>query len=837
MKKLHLFKLIFTMTALLACRLAMAQASGQFAIGDGRNQTATNIKALPDGSGSIIAGYEYDIKNGDVQNAMMVLMKVNAAGTAILWQERVGIYGKNNLVQNMIITHDGNVVIVGTMGRDAVYANNIAAIMKFKSSDGSLMWQGNMQDPTNTVGGEIFYGVTELGAALNYDLVAVGSHDSRPGAGDAMVAVYHSNGILAYAENWGVPNSDGYLSVCTAPNGIDAYICGTLLGNYTDVRIDYYHPYATATSGNIVWARQMDFVLPGVVIKNDSVTPGTLNLQNNFFANIYHTGTKLLIHGGSLNNYTFTGGEGESICRMNDDGSGTAELWQIQNNNMNYANISKIAIVNSDHLFNIQMPASSYIDPIIWLTGAAADAVVTEVTSLTGTGPYIGSHSTIKKPMKLTTPSGGIHSLFDIDLANSNTRLVMAGSTTDTKNNGNNDMYLVTSPTTPATSNTTLPKHDCDELCTGGCLQVAITPRTAAYTRVDIPVTFIDVKPEPIQYRITPLCQARVQCADSSDLSVVSSTDADGNCVFTVTASVGTAGTVKGYEWTLPGGIVQVYTSATSNTQVITLPSGGIFTVSVRIVLVSDYWDEGNSPCCDIKLSKDLTCRKVDCNHVPAPIVTASSDFDADGNCNPTYSSSVYPVTIDFMANVSSFSPYWSCGAFPGSKIISGPNTFIDPCDIDSASWDSTACVPYAAYPCPLSSPTTTHINYMIATTVTYMGCKFRISVPIDPNCAGARPAGNGSNAANEVAGVSVSPNPTDGMITVAGMLKDVNNKEVLLEIVDVLGKTLLTEKCAVNNGAINKKIALGNNIANGTYMVKISGGKQNQTIRFTLNR
>lgn len=802
MKKANLFRLILMMVVLLAAQLTMAQ-TGQYCIGGPGNETATNVKVLPDGTGSIISGYRYDIDSvtNQVINANMLLMKVNPSGTSIIWQKEFGIAGSNNLVQNMIITHDGDIVVVGTVGRNSVFGANVAAIMKFRSLDGAMLWQNCMRDAAHTTGGEVFYGVTELGAAGNFDLVAVGAHDSRPYFNSSMVCVFQSNGTLRYEEDrrtpWaGTYSSNNYYGICTAANGVDVYTAGIFRDNYADVRIDMYHPNTTATSGTVLWSRSFNYSLPGVVLLNDPV-PGALNLQNNYVVNIYLAGDSLLIHGGSLNNFTFTGGSGESIMRMHANGTGTAELWQIQNSGVNYANTSKIAVIDADHIVNVQMPHTSWIDPIIWLAGTATNSVVTDVTSLYGNG----INSTINTPIRYTTPTGGIHAMFDIDLNAAKSRMELAGSTTDGANFGANDIYFIKAPVAQ-------PQYECNKDDRGGTVTVSMNPLTPTYILETRTMESVSVNVVPSSYKIKALCEQKVPCYDSTDLTYVSAMDSMGNCIFTVTASVSTTHTIVGYEWTLPGGIIMITTSASSNSQTFVLPPGLGFHVSVRVLIVRTTWPEGESPCCEVTLDKELSCREqpVGCFDEPATNLSAISFPGAPGPLGPDchFNLTMTAVPLPGWAIVGY---EWRIAGAPGSIVSS--NTMMIVLGSGTGNW-----VEVVVYAVNANGDTCTTTRIITLDCLNGVGSSYRPA-------GGSKPKGDAENSSSSI---DVYPNPTDGMVTISSTNTAIDQVQVM----DMNGKVL------VDNTYKNVKSAHVSlsKYAAGTYLIRVNGNNSKVVVK-----
>jgi hypothetical protein len=82
----------------------------------------------------------------------------------------------------------------------------------------------------------------------------------------------------------------------------------------------------------------------------------------------------------------------------------------------------------------------------------------------------------------------------------------------------------------------------------------------------------------------------------------------------------------------------------------------------------------------------------------------------------------------------------------------------------------------------------------------------------------------------------NLTPNPNSGSFTVTGTLSS-GNKDVSLEILDVIGQVVYRGTGAANNGALHQAINMDNGLANGTYMLHITNGDEHKVIRFVVNR
>jgi GEVED domain/Secretion system C-terminal sorting domain len=69
---------------------------------------------------------------------------------------------------------------------------------------------------------------------------------------------------------------------------------------------------------------------------------------------------------------------------------------------------------------------------------------------------------------------------------------------------------------------------------------------------------------------------------------------------------------------------------------------------------------------------------------------------------------------------------------------------------------------------------------------------------------------------------VQIVPNPNKGQFVVKGSLATNVDQDVTLELTDMLGQIVYTTKVTAQHGALNERIQLGNNIANGMYLLNL---------------
>jgi hypothetical protein len=130
--------------------------------------------------------------------------------------------------------------------------------------------------------------------------------------------------------------------------------------------------------------------------------------------------------------------------------------------------------------------------------------------------------------------------------------------------------------------------------------------------------------------------------------------------------------------------------------------------------------------------------------------------------------------------------------------------------------------------------------NVFCLTSISFMG----VTCPLNCCIHNLFPAPRFSNsqtipsAKDPNNNLAIIPNPNKGAFTIQGTIPDLApSAEVNFEVLDILGKTIITDIVTIENGSINKTITLADNIANGMYMVRIKADGTNKIIKFTLDR
>ncbi len=97
------------------------------------------------------------------------------------------------------------------------------------------------------------------------------------------------------------------------------------------------------------------------------------------------------------------------------------------------------------------------------------------------------------------------------------------------------------------------------------------------------------------------------------------------------------------------------------------------------------------------------------------------------------------------------------------------------------------------------------------------------------------------TEAVNQVTGlvsdVRVIPNPNKGTFSVKGTLGSTNDQEVSLEITNMLGQVVYSNKVMTHNGMINEQVQLNSSLANGMYILGVRSGNENSVFHFVIEQ
>ncbi len=472
---------LIAFSAAVCCYIASNAQTAHYSIGTNRNEIARSIKTLPDGS-SVIAGYIYDFdSSNNVTNADNLLLRVNPDGN-ILWQKQWGTNG-DDLLYDMIITKNGDIVVVGTANRSSLYTGNNAAIYRFDAT-GTMLYQAFVRDTNSNTAGELYNSVCET---LNGDLVAVGGHNFTPGSVDAFLSVFNSTLSNTYNEILPLSNnSDVFTSIVSDSNSV--YILGYTYRTapptttYYDQVVMKYNPFS-GTYGSIVWTKYYD------------IGYSTLGKEGNLLVNsewptkIFLKNNKLLVSGYILDG--FVGGSGTKHYLFRSDLAGNNATVNVVNSgtpvSRYYANISTAIPVTDDNIYISDVPSNSIYNPEQTGTVTGMDAWVAHVSSLTT--------NSISASTDFSLP--GNESVMSMDIFNGggmlNGNLFMAGNSNPVASS-DNDIYfgIVAASLKDSTANCPLDSTTALD-STSTYPQTLYVPRDSFSTSSAIEVTFTNI--------------------------------------------------------------------------------------------------------------------------------------------------------------------------------------------------------------------------------------------------------------------------------------------------------------------------------------------------------
>jgi len=84
---------------------------------------------------------------------------------------------------------------------------------------------------------------------------------------------------------------------------------------------------------------------------------------------------------------------------------------------------------------------------------------------------------------------------------------------------------------------------------------------------------------------------------------------------------------------------------------------------------------------------------------------------------------------------------------------------------------------------------------------------------------------------------VSLIPNPNKGEFNVKGSLGTTVDQDATIEITDMLGQIIYSEKVTAKGGNIDQHISLNSSVANGMYILSLRSGSDNSVFHFVLEQ
>ena len=103
------------------------------------------------------------------------------------------------------------------------------------------------------------------------------------------------------------------------------------------------------------------------------------------------------------------------------------------------------------------------------------------------------------------------------------------------------------------------------------------------------------------------------------------------------------------------------------------------------------------------------------------------------------------------------------------------------------------------------------------------------------------RIAVNGTTGVQQVANaggdIQLIPNPNKGIFTIKGTLGTTDDEEVSVEITNMLGQVIYTNKLMTHGGIINEKVQLNGTVANGMYVLSLRSATANDVFHVVVEQ
>ncbi len=84
---------------------------------------------------------------------------------------------------------------------------------------------------------------------------------------------------------------------------------------------------------------------------------------------------------------------------------------------------------------------------------------------------------------------------------------------------------------------------------------------------------------------------------------------------------------------------------------------------------------------------------------------------------------------------------------------------------------------------------------------------------------------------------IRLAPNPNKGQFILSGKFAAGNDESLILEITDIVGQVVYHTNVTTHNGEINERVILGNNLANGMYIVNLRSLTDNKVFHMVVEQ
>ena len=213
--------------------------------------------------------------------------------------------------------------------------------------------------------------------------------------------------------------------------------------------------------------------------------------------------------------------------------------------------------------------------------------------------------------------------------------------------------------------------------------------------------------------------------------------------------------------------------------------------------------------------------------------VTMTSSFP----CLLTPTATSTPHTIDILPV---FLPAVTVTVNPGYIVVPGtPVTFtahpVNPGSFPSYRWKRNGYVIPGATTATYTTSTMTNGDNFSCYLTNNDFCNGITVYDGTTMYVGANVGINDPGTANS--NVSIIPNPNKGSFNITGTLGVSTNEEVSITVTNMLGQVVYRNTANAGNGAIDEQVILGNNLANGMYLLNIHSEHFSKVIHFELGK
>ena len=84
---------------------------------------------------------------------------------------------------------------------------------------------------------------------------------------------------------------------------------------------------------------------------------------------------------------------------------------------------------------------------------------------------------------------------------------------------------------------------------------------------------------------------------------------------------------------------------------------------------------------------------------------------------------------------------------------------------------------------------------------------------------------------------VRLIPNPNNGTFMIRGTIGANRDEAIIVEITNMLGQVVYSSTGVAMDGVINQQILLGNNLANGMYLLHVKSGSESKLLHFVIEK